>query len=280
MRLDAEFIQGTKENADVFPDTWQCIATDYSARSLTESSDKLPALAGIARRFHELSGDQYLAGLWKKSILDDLLWAHQSIDIYRTYAQRQTSDSTTAFIVTPPGRPAQYRAPSWSWAAVDGAVRWPLAEKNRTGKYYAKALELECKVMHKSLDVFGEVVDGYVTLKGPLWKIDSNIASQLLYPDKEIYSYASKSDFWWMFGAKMDTESDQVINQSEAPNLFLLLIKDGGALVLHLDKKESRERDESLYKRVGVVIDTTGSSFRYWDETHRSACTETICRIY
>ncbi|KAK7912122.1 HET-domain-containing protein, partial [Apiospora marii] len=43
---------------------WDEIVQDYSSAALTVDSDRLPALAGIARRQHELTGDQYLAGMW------------------------------------------------------------------------------------------------------------------------------------------------------------------------------------------------------------------------
>jgi len=66
--------QGCKANE--LRDRWQCIVTDYSARCMTVPSDKLPALAGLARAFAQARGggnDEYLAGLWRGSLLDDLL---------------------------------------------------------------------------------------------------------------------------------------------------------------------------------------------------------------
>jgi len=60
--------------------------------------DRLPALAGLAKALAERTGDEYLAGIWKKGLIEGLLW----------YGEDD-------LLLTP-----TYRAPSWSWASVDG----------------------------------------------------------------------------------------------------------------------------------------------------------------
>jgi hypothetical protein len=45
----------------------------YWPRRLTKSSDKLPALAGIARAIEEKTGDQYVAGLWRSEMIQGLV---------------------------------------------------------------------------------------------------------------------------------------------------------------------------------------------------------------
>lgn len=90
---------------------WRVIVIDSSARDLSSPTDKLPALSGLAQAFHaKMPGNKYLAGLWEASILEDLLWCHRPVSTGRR-AKR--------------ARPSGYRAPSWSWASVDGNVRWP-----------------------------------------------------------------------------------------------------------------------------------------------------------
>ncbi|KAF2623385.1 HET-domain-containing protein, partial [Macroventuria anomochaeta] len=82
-------------------DYWRSIVQDYSRRFLTYSNDKLPALAGIAARFSRTSSARYFAGLWDIDLLGELMWCSSRSDI---------------------SRPATQRAPSWSWASVDGEV--------------------------------------------------------------------------------------------------------------------------------------------------------------
>lgn len=81
---------------------WRNILVLYSKRTLTESRDLLIALSGVVGYFADFwSNSRYLAGLWEHQLPCCLLWS-----IGSAAAQR----------------PAKYRAPSWSWAAVDGSI--------------------------------------------------------------------------------------------------------------------------------------------------------------
>lgn len=77
------------------------LVESYSHRSLTFSSDKLPAFSGISERLHPVIGGRHLAGIWAKDLAAGLLW------------QREMA---TCKHVEP------YRAPSWSWAVSDEEV--------------------------------------------------------------------------------------------------------------------------------------------------------------
>lgn len=85
---------------------------EYSGRELTIESDKLPALAGLAELYRQATGDQYLAGLWRSSLIVDLLWKRQRV-------------LSCHGVLT--SMPMEYRAPSWSWAALDGNVSFALS---------------------------------------------------------------------------------------------------------------------------------------------------------
>lgn len=91
---------------------WGDILELYTARNLSKPHDKLPALAAIAQRYSHSKGTKYLAGLWKSTFRQDLLWHHHPVPQFTT-----VSDGGN------PMRRDEYRAPSWSWAAVDGVVR-------------------------------------------------------------------------------------------------------------------------------------------------------------
>jgi hypothetical protein len=76
MRLITTYAPDEDSSHKSHADAWQCIVADYSARFLTKSSDKLPAIAGLAQAFatfHHLKSEDHLAGLWKENLLDDLL---------------------------------------------------------------------------------------------------------------------------------------------------------------------------------------------------------------
>jgi hypothetical protein len=76
---------------------WYHVVNAFTARNLTFQDDKLPALAGIAKRFAAITNDTYHAGLWRRDLFTGMLW----------YLERP---SVTA---------KETRAPSWSWASVN-----------------------------------------------------------------------------------------------------------------------------------------------------------------
>lgn len=53
--------------------SWQLIVEDYMSRSLTQEMDKLPALSGLAAAYQSITGYDYMMGLWKQSLLEDLM---------------------------------------------------------------------------------------------------------------------------------------------------------------------------------------------------------------
>ncbi|KAH9917365.1 HET-domain-containing protein, partial [Epithele typhae] len=132
---------------------WQEALRDYSARAITVSSDKLVALSGVAEEFQRAFRTEYLAGLWRESLLADLLWN-----------RREGSPAPT--------RQKAYRAPSWSWAAVDGQVMAG-ARAVTAGSFESKgggvAEVVRCEVVlaHAELP-FGEVLAATLVLRAPL----------------------------------------------------------------------------------------------------------------
>jgi hypothetical protein len=85
-------------------DEWAALVSSYSGRELSISTDKLPAIGGVADKFGRILEDTYVAGLWKRTLPATLYWHRQSESM---------------------PRPTAYRAPSWSWASVDSDIRIP-----------------------------------------------------------------------------------------------------------------------------------------------------------
>ncbi|KAK0704513.1 heterokaryon incompatibility protein-domain-containing protein [Lasiosphaeris hirsuta] len=87
------------------PAAWGALVEAYSDRALTVGDDKLPAVSAIAQAYADAHPEvtEYLAGLWREGFLEQCLW--------RAWDPAKT------------GRPGTYRAPSWSWAAVEGEVQ-------------------------------------------------------------------------------------------------------------------------------------------------------------
>ena len=88
---------------------WNAIVMLYGSCKLSVASDKLVALSGLAnemkRRLQEVrpGNHRYLAGLWEEKLLEHIAWS----------------------VASPVRRAARYRAPSWSWACLDGHLFIP-----------------------------------------------------------------------------------------------------------------------------------------------------------
>lgn len=129
---------------------WHMTAEQYSMRKLTYAKDKLPALMGLAQRFHRLNGTTYMAGLWKENLLVDLAWRRQPKGVFR---------------------PApQYLAPTFSWVSVFTAVDYQPVRHLYPGKrrYSTEVTTARCNL--EGVSIFGQITAGSVTLRGPtIW---------------------------------------------------------------------------------------------------------------
>ena len=125
---------------------WTGLVSEYSKRALTEPSDKLPALAGIASRYRNETNDIYCAGIWKANLLTGLKW-HVP----------EPADH----------RPSVYRAPTWSWASVLGEIIWIHDKPPAKNKMTASTAILDCHVTpEEPLAPLSKVSKGTLTIRG------------------------------------------------------------------------------------------------------------------
>ena len=96
---------------------WYRLVKQYTKRSLTRSSDKLPAISGLATMIGAQTQSSYFTGIWEQD-LHGLAWSKDVLD--------RKVDGTED--------PEKQRwAPSWSWASVSGPVSYRFYEEERTG---------------------------------------------------------------------------------------------------------------------------------------------------
>lgn len=99
-QFDEYIIKGVEHGT---PLGWHATFEAYSSLQLTFDKDRLPAVSALVRR--ELStrrkNDEYVAGMWKATILEDLGW-------YTLYRHAT--------------RPEGSKIPSWSWASIRQAI--------------------------------------------------------------------------------------------------------------------------------------------------------------
>ena len=129
---------------------WLRAVMSYSSRKLSLSSDKLPALSAFAVSYAPILGPEYFAGIWARSAVQQLCWR---------------SEHSRYFFM----RPTQYRAPSWSWAALDGHVfflSFPLAADASVCVPYHRFKIVEWQTRPKAVNFpYGEVTAGKLTIE-------------------------------------------------------------------------------------------------------------------
>ncbi|KAK0716662.1 heterokaryon incompatibility protein-domain-containing protein [Apiosordaria backusii] len=131
--------RSTYKSSDTLSWNWIRAIQNYSKRALTVPSDRLPALSGLASRAAHAHSATYLAGLWTEDLALGLLW--------------RRSDGGVGT------RPAEYIAPSWSWASIQGAgVDWGLGLSARSWVTF-DLQDVSC-TPRTAENPFGAVTDG------------------------------------------------------------------------------------------------------------------------
>ncbi|KAL3295673.1 tol protein [Colletotrichum asianum] len=175
-------LYSVRPNSEASPSrrVWWSLVEDYMTRQFTFDSDRLIAIGGVTSVYQRLSGlreDAYLAGLWRHTLLEDLLWT--------TREGRRSSP------------PQGYRAPSWSWASMEpihyhthkfslGSVN---VQSSSDGlRTFGLVASVEDAKVETTSSRFGSVVDGHLVLHGPL--IRAKLSSQMI-DVPGAYMYAS-----------------------------------------------------------------------------------------
>jgi hypothetical protein len=151
----------SKPEAKVSRDEWHDIVYKYSIKVLTFTKDRLPAIAAIATRaWRSRPQDRYIAGLWRSSLCEDLMWSRLGGtvgDVNVAIEQR------VAFLTN-----SASRVPSWSWASTQDVVSWGIW--STTVLSCVKVLDVAYSI--NGPDVSGEILNAEITLRAPIVSLD------------------------------------------------------------------------------------------------------------
>ncbi|KAM0432231.1 hypothetical protein ACHAPT_004769 [Fusarium lateritium] len=92
---------------------WDEVVIDFSKRQLSNPHDIFAAIASIAAQISKAIDSRYLAGLWESDLVRCLLWRPG-------YLQSRSFGPATRPLPTRFAPAPVIRAPSWSWAAIQG----------------------------------------------------------------------------------------------------------------------------------------------------------------
>jgi hypothetical protein len=135
--------------------SWEQCIEQYTQRVLTFPDDRLIAISGYAkfkdREYQSRGGtsrlNRYLAGLWEVDLVDHMNWISKARP--------------------PPPRPTFYRAPTWSWASIDGPVGY--VTDGRKGYKDSTIKLVSVSLSTNPLNPFGTLLQSlpsYLHLKG------------------------------------------------------------------------------------------------------------------
>jgi hypothetical protein len=132
------------------PSDWYIIVVEYTRCYLTKSTDKLPALAGLASIFRANTGYTYMAGLWEEDFRDGLLW---HID----HSQNKARHLKVELPI------------SWSWMSSCFPVLYVTMTDSRTSSRFSPHRDI--KLMSRVItpkdpnNMLGEVINGSITVE-------------------------------------------------------------------------------------------------------------------
>jgi hypothetical protein len=165
-RFHPDSLQYLKDFPIKVSDAWQAAVADYSRMELSFPSDMFPAISGIAKNVKAATEWSYVAGLWRETIITDLVW--------------RTEEPHNAV------RCRDWRAPTFSWASVTdidpkrkenrshvsyafmNILRKGLDESNNAWRtdIYAAVVETSMKLVGE--DTTGQLRAGFIILRGTL----------------------------------------------------------------------------------------------------------------
>jgi hypothetical protein len=174
---------------------WVSLVGNYTKRELSNESDRLPAIAAAAQVFSTRLKCDYLAGLWRKTLLLDLMW----------------------IVTSPRPKPKKNQGPSWSWASVNGEIDLFRFQNTDELGYIPRILECSTILASEALK-WGAVTGGTLVIEGHL--VEVSLSSDRMYlhilGDPEKMKTVAGSIYW-----DMDPEAS---TEFSYPSTWLLIL--------------------------------------------------------
>ncbi len=220
--------------------SWYNLIYDYTRRDLTFSNDKLVAISGIASIVGTCIQDEYCAGLWRNDMPRALLWSPY---------EEET-------LPLPPHQarlPPLYRAPSWSWASIDGPISCFVCRERLPKPPVATILEVQTTLFGP--DVYGQVSAGFLKIQAP-------VKHAVVGKDSKFWPYQQLLE---LDGGEKDDIVHAVFDTIEPDRgtdvwclqitavYGLVLVKVGEQKAYEHGYRESIVGECEIYSRIGIV---------------------------
>lgn len=209
-------------NGEQLSRLWWTIVEKYAQKNLTFSSDRLAALAGIAKRLSTGNKSDYINGLWEKNLINDLHW--------RTSVNPSSSrDGAT---------------PSWSWISVDGTTAILGPRPFKQGVEGEPNIEIVgLTPQHASRDPWTSVMIRSVIIRGHLLEVVLRYAGEYQDLSLEVLGALHKST------CKHDTFEAYSLAKNGPLRAYLLLTSTKASIGLVLTPVDG---ETDTYRRLGL----------------------------
>ena len=208
---------------------WIDIVEEYTRRELTHEKDKLIAISGIAAQLELAWEDTYVAGLWRTSLIHHLAWSRHRVPSKNYHP------------------PTAYRAPTWSWASIDGPVGLMMLEE-------VDAELIEHSISPKRAEApLAQVTGGKIVL----------LAARLPFR-------ATRAQDSWILDLSLDTDITNALAEDEKEQASLILLGRTFGILVGLILMPNGAGE---YKRIGKFSCRkkyeTGDAVEPWAELVR-----------
>ena len=232
---------------------WSIVVSWYTKCQLTMERDKLIAISGLAKHISRFIDGQYIAGLWlmndpKLSVSHQLLWEVEQRDV--------VSEQKTKY-------PANNRAPSWSWAAIDGPVNMSVIKGISP---FIRLVQNPKMVLKNENDPMGEVISGALHIRGcliPVRMKDLLVDSRGKEVTLDLGGVKYTGGVYFTF----DVDDPDI---KRANSIFLLPISGSASYLYGLVVRQRapsgpRENHVPRYERLGVfnVLSSSARAIRF-----------------
>ncbi|KAF1980018.1 HET-domain-containing protein [Bimuria novae-zelandiae CBS 107.79] len=222
---------------------WRNMVSSYTKLYLSRDTDRLPAIAGIARVFEKKRGSQakYFSGIWSDSAVQDLAWETWDLPGWK----EAWGDKTGRLYNRVNG------APTWSWASVSTWVGYPLSRNDK--------FESLCKIIDLGEPGFIPALDP--STGQPRKQI--LVIHGYLIPAKMVYGEEREEYTRYMLQLAGANEAsrfakDDFLNLTDGPShvqsgatvYYLVLGKDCDNIYYSLVLKV--DQSGSMYQRIGL----------------------------
>ncbi|EHK46096.1 hypothetical protein TRIATDRAFT_196811 [Trichoderma atroviride IMI 206040] len=208
---------------------WDELVSQYSGARLTQSSDRLIAIEGLARSIQATTKDDYVVGMWKEWIERQLAWSPSE--------EFRPIPNTSC--------------PSWSWASGIGSVSLPLVWFDGQSNSPTHITLHDLQVQYFSTNTFRDVKNAVIRL------CCTYLLRAVLEPigDSPDVYYKAKFGDEKFDEVYLKIDNPDIANKAQTIPAYVLVIDESRGILL-----EPTAQATGQYRRIGSFF-TFQSSF-------------------